>query len=107
MASSVPLSIRPALPEFAERCHGIVGAEHVRAAGPRDAFGGVAAQLVVEPRSEAEVAAVLRVADEVGIAVAPRGGGSKLAWGNPPARLDVPFSPWPGSTASWSMPGLI
>ena len=47
-----------------------------------DAVRGVQPQLVVAPGNEAEVAAVLRCANEAGIAVIPRGGGTKLEWGN-------------------------
>jgi glycolate oxidase FAD binding subunit len=90
-ANALPNTGQP-IAQFAERCRAIVGAEHVRPAGPGDAVGGVAAQLVVEPADEEEVATVLRCADDAGIAVAPRGGGTKLEWGNPPLRTDVILS---------------
>jgi glycolate oxidase FAD binding subunit len=48
--------------------------------------------LVVEPGSEAEIAAVLRCADNAGLAVALRGGGTKLDWGNPPRAVDLVLS---------------
>jgi glycolate oxidase FAD binding subunit len=48
--------------------------------------------LVVEPASADETASVLREADAAGLAVIPRGGGSKLSWGNPPSRADVLLS---------------
>jgi glycolate oxidase FAD binding subunit len=92
MASDAPPSTIDLIAVVAERCRGIVGAGHVRPAGPEHAVGGFAAQLVVDPGSEEEVAAVLRCADDAGIAVIPRGGGSKLEWGNPPARADVVLS---------------
>ena len=44
---------------------------------------------VVEPASEEEVSTALRCADQEGLAVIPRGGGTKLDWGNPPSRADV------------------
>jgi glycolate oxidase FAD binding subunit len=47
---------------------------------------------VVEPANEEEVSAVLRCADQEGLAVIPRGGGTKLDWGNPPSRADVILS---------------
>src|SRR5688572_15918219 len=75
-----------------EQVRAIVGPAHVRTAGPGDTVGGVAAHLVVEPASEDEVAAIMRCADDAGLAVIPRGGGTKLAWGNPPARADVILS---------------
>ncbi|MBV9742715.1 MAG: FAD-binding oxidoreductase, partial [Acidobacteriia bacterium] len=47
---------------------------------------------VVEPESEEELSAALACADREGIAVIPRGGGTKLDWGNPPARADLILS---------------
>lgn len=67
----------------------LVGDDHVRAATHDDAIDGVVPRLVVAPESAAEVAAVLRFANEAGLAVAPRGGGTKTGWGNPPAGLDL------------------
>jgi glycolate oxidase FAD binding subunit len=43
----------------------------------------------VEPAGQEELAAVLRDADARGLAVIPRGGGTKSEWGNPPARADL------------------
>jgi glycolate oxidase FAD binding subunit len=40
---------------------------------------------VVEPETEEELSAALRCADRDGVAVIPRGGSTKLEWGNPPA----------------------
>src|SRR5580692_9357412 len=71
---------------------GIVGPEFVRTAGGKDAVCGVQPQLVVATGNEAEVAAVLRCANEAGIAVIPRGGGSKLEWGNAPVRGELILS---------------
>ena len=72
-----------------ETLRGIVGPEHVRAGEAGDVVAGVPAQLVVEPGNESELAAVLRYANENDLRAAPRGGGTKLSWGNPPARVDV------------------
>lgn len=47
---------------------------------------------VVEPANEAEVSEALRSANQQGLAVIPRGGGTKLDWGNPPSRADVILS---------------
>jgi glycolate oxidase FAD binding subunit len=63
-----------------------------REAGPEDAVAGVQPRMIFEPRNETEVAAVLRIADNAGLSVIPRGGGTKTAWGNPPARADVILS---------------
>jgi glycolate oxidase FAD binding subunit len=67
----------------------IVGAEQIQSATPADAINAVQPQLVVAPGNAAEVAAVLRLAGSAGLHIAPRGGGSKLGWGNPPRRVDV------------------
>jgi glycolate oxidase FAD binding subunit len=70
----------------------IVGPSRVRTAGEGDGAGGVVPHLVVEPGSDAEVAAVLRCADDAGLTVIPRGGGTKLDWGNPPRAVDLVLS---------------
>jgi glycolate oxidase FAD binding subunit len=44
---------------------------------------------VVTPGDQASVARVLAVCAESGLAVVPRGSGTKLGWGTPPAALDV------------------
>src|ERR1700756_5141727 len=70
----------------------IVTAKYARPAGASDAVCGMQPSLVVEPGSEQELAKVLKVANAAGLAVIPRGGGTKLEWGNPPARADVILS---------------
>ncbi len=70
----------------------LVGASHVRAAGPDDSVGGVMPRLVISPADEAEVASVLSAATARGLAVVARGGGTKLEWGSPPERCDVVLS---------------
>src|SRR5579875_117434 len=47
---------------------------------------------VAEPESEQEVSEALRCADGEGVAVIPRGGGTKLDWGNPPRRAGLLLS---------------
>jgi glycolate oxidase FAD binding subunit len=47
---------------------------------------------VLEPRSEREAAAILCDANQAGRAVMPRGGGTKMGWGNPPSRAGVTLS---------------
>jgi glycolate oxidase FAD binding subunit len=75
-----------------EQLRAIVGPDHLRPAGASDAVAGVAAQFVVEPGIEREVAAVLRFADDAGLVVIPRGAGTKSGWGNPPSRADLILS---------------
>ncbi len=70
----------------------IVGPEHLRPACPADAVDGVAPERVVEPGNAQELAQVLRCANGLGVAVVPRGGGTKLSWGNPPRRADLVLS---------------
>ncbi|HSP67932.1 MAG TPA: FAD-binding oxidoreductase [Bryobacteraceae bacterium] len=70
----------------------IVGPAHVRTATETDSAGGVAPLVIVEPEDERQVASVLRCANQAGLAVIPRGGGTKLAWGNPPKTADVVVS---------------
>jgi len=75
-----------------EQLRATLGAENVRAAGPADAVDGVQPRMVAEPADEKQLAATLRWANGAGIAVAPRGGGTKLGWGNPPSRVDLVVS---------------
>ncbi len=70
----------------------IVTAKYVRTAGESDAVAGAQPSLLVEPGSEQELAKVLRLANAAGLAVIPRGGGTKLEWGNRPERADVVVS---------------
>jgi glycolate oxidase FAD binding subunit len=77
---------------FEESLRAIVTPKFVRQASTDDSVAGVPSQLVVEPGTEQELAKVLKLADAAGLAVIPRGGGTKLAWGNPPARADLILS---------------
>src|SRR5258706_1844761 len=70
----------------------IVTAKYVRAAQVSDAVAGAQPSLLVEPGSEQELAKVLKLASAAGLAVIPRGGGTKLEWGNRPARSDLILS---------------
>lgn len=65
------------------------GPDHVHTAGPADSVAGVPARWVVAPGTADQVAAVLRVAAEHGLAVVARGAGTKLDWGAPPERVDL------------------
>src|SRR5580698_601349 len=70
----------------------ILAPDSIRAATAADAICGVQPRLVLEPTNEQQLATVLRVANDAGLAVIPRGGGTKLSWGNPPARADIILS---------------
>jgi glycolate oxidase FAD binding subunit len=75
-----------------DRLRAIVGDEHVTEIGPGEEIRGVRPPVVVEPADEREVAQVLELANDVGAAVIPRGGGTKAAWGNPPSAADLVLS---------------
>jgi glycolate oxidase FAD binding subunit len=70
----------------------LIGNEFVRAATAADAVAGAQPKLVIAPGTERELAEVLRLSNEAGLAVIPRGGGTKLEWGNPPVRADLILS---------------
>jgi glycolate oxidase FAD binding subunit len=70
----------------------VLGEEHLRAATAADAVDGVVPQKVAEPGNAEEVATCLRWARGAGLKVTPRGGGSKMGWGNPPAACDLLLS---------------
>src|SRR5215470_3349518 len=61
----------------------------VRPAGPADAVAGVEPRYVAAPADVSEASALLRAAADLGLAVVPRGTGSRLHWGYPPARCDL------------------
>ena len=58
-------------------------------AGPADAVAGVAPRFVARPASVNEAAAVLAAASSLGMTAVPRGSGTRLAWGTPPASCDL------------------
>ncbi|HLL99350.1 MAG TPA: FAD-binding oxidoreductase, partial [Rubrobacteraceae bacterium] len=70
----------------------IVGEEHAREATPEDAVDGAQPSFVAEPGSVEETSELLRFAAEEGLAVSPRGGGTKSSLGNPPRGLDLVLS---------------
>ncbi len=70
----------------------IVGGDHIRDAAAVDVVAGVTPAKVIEPGSAEEFAKVFAVAGRSGLAVLPRGGGTKSDWGNPPRRADVVLS---------------
>jgi glycolate oxidase FAD binding subunit len=70
----------------------ILAPESIRTATAADAVCGVQPRLVLEPINEQQLATVLRLANDANLAVIPRGGGTKLSWGNSPARADIILS---------------
>ncbi len=75
-----------------EDLQNIVGEEHAREATAEDAVDGVAPSFVVEPGSTEETSELLKFASAEDLAVAPRGGGTTMALGNPPRELDLVLS---------------
>jgi glycolate oxidase FAD binding subunit len=61
----------------------------VRAAASGDSVAGVMPSYVASPASVAEASGVMRAAAGLGLAVLPRGTGTRLAWGAPPRRCDL------------------
>ena len=77
---------------IAEKFESIVGAANVCSASAKDAVAGRQPEYVVSPATDKELAAVLSCANEAGIGVIPRGGGTKLDWGNPPKHAGIVLS---------------
>jgi glycolate oxidase FAD binding subunit len=67
----------------------IVGPDNVHEATEEDAVEGVEPDFVVEPGSVQEISDVMKLAASEGLAVAPRGSGTKTHIGDPPRRLDL------------------
>jgi glycolate oxidase FAD binding subunit len=61
----------------------------VSAAGPADAVAGVTPSCVAFPGTVSEAAGLMREAAALGMAVVPRGSGSRISWGVPPSRCDL------------------
>src|SRR6478672_1145465 len=57
-----------------------------------DAVDDVVPARVVTPESPAALAAALAMAADAGHQTVIRGGGSKIGWGRPPARVDLMIS---------------
>jgi glycolate oxidase FAD binding subunit len=75
-----------------EELQGIVGEENVREASDEDAVDGMTPSVVVEPGTVEEISEVMKLANREGLAVSPRGGGTKMGLGNPPREVDLILS---------------
>jgi glycolate oxidase FAD binding subunit len=94
----------PSIAAFESSARAMVGPEHVSSIDPGStdfslyprtqatAASAVQSILQVEPGTEQELAKILRLANEAALAVIPCGGGTKLAWGNPPRHADIILS---------------
>jgi glycolate oxidase FAD binding subunit len=67
----------------------IVGRDNFRKATEEDSVEGVEPDFVVEPGSIEEISDVMKLAAREGLAVAPRGSGTKMHIGDPPRTLDL------------------
>ena len=67
----------------------ICGPDFARAAGPSDAVAGRHASFVAAPATTSAVAETMRLASDRGLAVVPRGAGTKIDWGTPPPGVDL------------------
>jgi len=70
----------------------ILDPDSIRAATPADAIRNFQPKLILEPATEQQLAATLRLANDANLTVIPRGGATKQAWGNPPTRADIILS---------------
>ena len=70
----------------------VVGRDHIRDAGSGDMIDGQQPAKVIAPGTAQEVAKVLQYCSSAGLAIIPRGGGTKLGWGNRPQRADLVLS---------------
>src|SRR5215470_15205683 len=61
-------------------------------ATPADSFPGANPKMILEPEGPEALAAALRFASQSSLSVAPRGGGTKLGWGNPIRSADLILS---------------
>ena len=72
-----------------EEIQNIVGEDNVSEATSEDAVEGVEPSFVVEPGSIEDISVLMKLASREGLVVAPRGGGTKMHIGDPPASLDL------------------
>lgn len=72
-----------------EDLQNVVGEDNVHEAGAEDAVDGVEPSYVVEPGSMEEMSDLMKLVRQEGLAVAPRGSGTKMHLGNPPQELDL------------------
>ena len=70
----------------------IVGREYIWPASIRDAIDGLEPAKVIAPANTQQIAEILRYCNAAGLAIIPRGGGTKLGWGNRPQKADLILS---------------
>src|SRR5258708_18330978 len=77
---------------FEENLRAVAGSENLRVATADDAVSAMLPQFVAEPDNENQLASALSLANEAGMTVVPRGGATKLDWGNPPKKVNLILS---------------
>jgi glycolate oxidase FAD binding subunit len=77
---------------FEENLRTVVGHDILRVATAADGVSGVLPQFVAEPDNEKQLANALSLANDAEMAVIPRGGATKLDWGNPPKKAELILS---------------
>lgn len=82
----------PATTSIEQQLTAILGAQNLRPATAADSLYGLTPKFVAEPATEQQLAAALAFANDAGLSVIPRGGGTKLDWGNPPQSADLILS---------------
>ena len=70
----------------------IVGPEYIRPTSGTDRVDGLRPAKVIAPGTAQEIAKVLQYCSSAGLAVVPRGGGTKLGLGNRPQKADLILS---------------
>ena len=70
----------------------LVGAERFRTSKLEEAVDDVLPHMFIEPANPEEVAGALKIATAAGLQVIPRGGATKMDWGNPPRSGDLILS---------------
>ena len=70
----------------------LVGAEHFRTSKLEEAVDDVLPHMVIEPANPEEVAGALKIVTGAGLQVIPRGGATKMDWGNPPRSGELMLS---------------
>lgn len=79
------MSMDTAAADLASTC----GTGEIRPGARADAVNGLTPAYVVTPASYSELSAAVRTAARHGLAIVPRGAGTKLSWANRPRRLDL------------------
>jgi glycolate oxidase FAD binding subunit len=88
----MPGIAKPTSEQALDALRAIVVEGTLRRGDAADEVLGVVPELCIEPANEAELSRALDYARQAGLLVAPRGGGTKLDWGNAPHAIDLAIS---------------